>query len=417
VSFTAERSAAIIRRNTIVLALCLTLSWAVVQLLAALGAITLATLSGRPALAGLAPATFLGAWAVATLLVGRFMDRRGRAAGLRVGFLVGAAGCVAVFAGTRSETVPLFLLGMALVGGGGGAVNLARAGAADMYPPERRGRGIGYVLIGAAFGAILGPIVFTPLLAGASRDPATLSAPWIPAAAVMLAGAGLTLAIRVDPIQFARRTRPADDGPAGTPRPVAELLRLPVVRAALVAAVLAQGVMSTMMSIVGVALVDHGHDLPAVAFSMSGHFLGMFGLVLVVGRLVDRLGRDRSILGGSVVLALGCLALVPGRALGWVVPAMFAIGVGWNVAFVAATAMLSDATQPQERGRLLGFVDFVAIASAAVGSVVAGAMLGVAGLTPMVLVASLLALVPLAVFLVARLTPGPRMLADRGDGR
>jgi MFS family permease len=404
-----EQSVAIVRRNTVVLALCLTLSWAVVQLLAALGAITLATLSGHPALAGLAPATFLGAWAVANLLVGRLMDRRGRAAGLRLGFLVGAAGCVAVFVGTRSESVPLFLVAMAMVGGGAGAVNLARAGAADMYPPERRGRGISYVLIGAAFGAILGPIVFTPLLAGGSRDTATLAAPWIVAAAVMLAGAGLTLAIRVDPIRFARRSRPADEGPAGSARRVVELLRLPAVRAALVAAVLAQGVMSTMMSIVGVSLVDHGHDLAAVAISMSAHFLGMFGLVLVVGRLVDRLGRERSILGGSVVLALGCIGLVPGRALGWVVPAMFAIGAGWNVAFVAATAMLSDATQPHERGGLLGFVEFVAIAVAAVGSLVAGAILGVAGLTPMVLVASLLALLPLAVFLVARLTPGPAM--------
>jgi MFS family permease len=405
VSFTAERSAAIIRRNTIVLALCLTLSWAVVQLLATLGAVTLATLSGRPTVAGLAPATFLGAWAVATLLVGRLMDRRGRAAGLRLGFLVGAAGCAAVFVGTRADSIPVFLMGMAVVGGGAGAVNLARAGAADMYPPERRGRGISYVLIGAAFGAILGPIAFTPLLAGAGRDPATLSVPWIPAAVVMLAGAALTLAIRVDPITFARRVGPADQGTGAPPRPVAELLRHPGVRAALVAAVLAQGVMSTMMSIVGVALVDHGHDLAAVAFSMSAHFLGMFGLVLVVGRVVDRLGRDRSILGGLVVLAVGCLALLPGRALGWVVPAMFAIGVGWNISFVAATAMLSDASEPHERGRLLGFVDFVAIAVAAAGSVVAGAILGIAGLNPMVLVAALLALAPAAVFLASRSSP------------
>jgi MFS family permease len=405
---TAGQTASIVRRNTIVLALCLTLSWAVVQLLAALGAVTLATLSGRPAVAGFAPAVFLGAWAVATLLVGRFMDRHGRAAGLRVGFLIGVLGCVGVFGGTRGESIPVFLAGIALVGGGAGAVNLARAGAADMYPPERRGRGIGYVLIGAAFGAILGPIAFTPLLSGASRDPATLSAPWVPAAGVMLAGAALTLAIRVDPIRFARQARTAE-GPAAPPRPVPELLRLPVVRAALVGAILAQGVMSTMMSIVAVALVEHGHDLTAVAVSVSAHFLGMFGLVLVVGRLVDRVGRDRSLLGGSVVLALGCLALVPGRALGWVVPAMFAIGVGWNIAFVAATAMLSDATEPHERGGLLGFVEFVAIAVAAVGSVVAGAILGVVGLNPMALVASLLALLPVAVFVLTRLTPGPAM--------
>jgi MFS family permease len=102
------------------------------------------------------------------------------------------------------------------------------------------------------------------------------------------------------------------------------------------------------------------------------------------------------------VLAAGCLGLLIGLALGWVIPAMFAIGLGWNVSFVAATAMLVDATQPQERARLLGFVDFVAIAVAAVGSVVAGDILGTAGLDPMVLVAAGLALLPVMVFVATR---------------
>lgn len=411
---TPEGSAGVIRRNTIVLALCLGLAWAVVQLFAALGAITLATLTGRRALAGVAPALFLSAWAVSTLVVGRLMDRRGRTYGLRLGFVIGGAGCLAVFAGARSESVPSFLLGMALVGGGAGAVNLARAGAADMYPPERRGRGISYVLIGAAFGAILGPIAFTPLLAGSSRDPATLSAPWLPAAAIMLAGLGVTFAMRIDPIRFARRAEHADGGVAPPARQLVEMLHLPVVRAALVAAVLAQGVMSTMMSIVGVALVDHGHSLAAVSVSMSSHFLGMFGLVVVVGRLVDRLGRDRSILGGMVVLALGCVGLLPGLALGWVVPAMFAIGVGWNLAFVAATAMLADATQPHERGRLLGFVEFLAIAVGALGAVVAAAVLDTAGLSRMVAIATILSLIPVGVFVLTRSRIRPKLVGGTG---
>jgi MFS family permease len=103
-----------------------------------------------------------------------------------------------------------------------------------------------------------------------------------------------------------------------------------------------------------------------------------------------------------LVLAIGCLGLTVGVALGTAVPAMFAIGVGWNVAFVAATAMLSDATQPHERGRLLGFVEFVAIATAAGGSIVAGAMLGTIGPRAMAGVGAALALLPVVVFLMAR---------------
>src|SRR3712207_8284915 len=51
-----------------------------------------------------------------------------------------------------------------------GVALLARTAAGDMYPPERRARGIALVLFGAVFGAILGPLVFSPLLSGRDLD-------------------------------------------------------------------------------------------------------------------------------------------------------------------------------------------------------------------------------------------------------
>jgi MFS family permease len=390
-----------IHRNTVLLAGCLALSWAVVQLLATVGAPILAELTGRPSLAGVAPAIFVAWWAVATLLVGRYMDVRGRVSGIRLGFVAGAAGCLLVFLGTRERSLPLFLLGMALAGGGAGAVNLARAGAADMYPPERRARGISYVLVGAAFGAILGPVAFIPLLAGAGRDLDVLGPPWLAAAILMLAGVALTLAIRVDPLEIARGLRhPAGGGdprPGGA-RPLAAMLRVPVVRVALVAAIVAQTVMTAMMSIVALVLHHHGHEWPTVAVSMSAHFLGMFGLVLVAGRVVDRIGRDRAVVLGLLVLTGGILTLLAEVELQWVAPAMFAIGVGWNVAFVAATTMLADATEPLERARLLGFVDFAALGSAAVGSILAGMVLETFSLGALVVFGAVLALVPVVLY-------------------
>jgi MFS family permease len=238
------------------------LGWAVVQLMAVVGAPILSELTGRPALAGLAPALFVAWWAVATLAAGRYMDARGRASGIRLGFVVAAVGSVLVYLGTDRSALPLYLLGMALPGGGLGAVNLARAGGADMYPPEHRAHGISLVLVGAAFGAILGPVAFLPLLGGPSHDLHTLAAPWIVAAAVMAGGALLTMAIRVDPLDIGR----SNDDHAGhhhrssePTRPLRALLSEPVVRVALVAAVIAQTVMTSMMGIVSLVLHDHGH--------------------------------------------------------------------------------------------------------------------------------------------------------------
>ena len=397
----------VIRRNTVILAACLALSWTVVQLMATVAAPVLSELTGRPSLAGLAPAIFLVCWALATLVMGRYMDAHGRGAGIRLGFVAGAAGCVVAFLGMRERMPALFLTGLALAGAGAGAVNLARAGAADMYPPERRARGISFVLIGAAFGAILGPVAFIPLLARTGSDIDVLSTPVVAAALVMLAGGLVTFAMRMDPLDVARQlgsgvvaARPA--------RSVRALLRVPAVRAALFAAIVAQAVMSSMMSTVALILHHHGHGWPTVAISLSAHFLGMFGLVLVIGRLVDRIGRERSVRIGLAVLTTGVLAMLFEVELQWVAPAMFAIGVGWNLAFVAATAMLADATEPMERARLLGFSDFLGYGAGAIGAVLAGVVFGTLGLGALVGFGAGIALLPLVVFAARGRGQAPR---------
>jgi MFS family permease len=388
----------VVRRNTAVLAGCMALAWSVIQLFAALAAVTFEVITGRPGIAGLGPAIFLLAWAVATPIMGRVMDTRGRAAGIRSGFLAGVLGSVVIFVGVSEGSTALFLGGLLLVGAGCGTVNLARAGGADMSPPERRARGISLVLLGAALGSIIGPLVFAPLLAGVRHDQSGLAGPWLIAAGIMGLGLLLTFAIRVDPVEIGRRLRGEEGagGPESSPRDLHELLRVSQVPLALLAAVIAQSVMTTMMSTAAVILLDHGHDLATVSLMLSVHFLGMFGLVLVVGRVVDRVGRVTSIMGGLLALAAGVLGFLGGTGVATILPAMFAIGIGWNLAFVAATAMLSDATRPRERARLIGFSDFAAIGAAAVGSVVALAILNAWGLAPLVIVGAGLAVLPVA---------------------
>jgi MFS family permease len=394
-----------VRRNTVVLAASLALSWAVVQLLVVVAAPVLSDLTGRPSLAGFGPAVALTFWAVATLLVGRYMDAHGRAPGLRLGFIAGVVGCVVLFFALRGRSLPLFLFGMAAAGGGGGAVNLARAGAGDMYPPERRARGISFVLIGAAFGAILGPVVFTPFLARTGADLGVLAPPFIAAAGIMAVGVALTFAIRVDPMEVARRQREEMGSPAALSAParhVRELLQGPVVRAAVVAALISQGVMAMMMSTVSLHLRDHGHGWTAVSIALSAHFLGMFGLVLFVGRLVDRIGRERSLVMGLLVLVVGTAALLAEVELLWVAPAMLIVGVGWNVSFVAATAMMADATAPAERAGLLGFADFLAMGSSVVSSLLAGVVIGSLGIGAIVAVGVAVAMIPVVIFMTGR---------------
>lgn len=394
-----------IRTNTFLLAAGMALSWSVVQLAAGLSAVTLATLTGSAAFGGIAPAVLLLSWAGASLLMGRFMDLKGRVPGLRLGFLAGILGSLIVFAGISGGAAAVFLVGLARVGGAAGTVNLSRIGAADMYPPERRARGISYVLVGAALGAILSPFAFAPLLAQAAGGAQALASPWLIAAGLFGVGALITLGIRVDPVTIARQRTASAQPVAAAPAParsLGTLLVLPGVPVALTAAVVAQAVMNGLMTIMGLAMVGHGHHLPAVAFSMSAHFLGMFGLVLVVGQLVDRLGRQQALVLGLAGLAAGALALLASGSLEAILVGMFAVGVGWNLAFVASTAVLADAATPAERARLLGFNDFAAMGMGALAAATGGLLLGLAGLTYLIVPAAALALLRIVLLLLRR---------------
>jgi MFS family permease len=138
------------------------------------------------------------------------------------------------------------------------------------------------------------------------------------------------------------------------------------------------------MTLTGAVVVDHFHHAAHHVFPIVGaHVVGMYALVIVVGDLIDRIGRTTSLSGGLVVMALSVISLlwvtsVPATAL-----ALFGLGLGWNLSFVAATAELADRTEPWERGRLLGFNDLLSGltgAALALAGGVALTALGVAAL-------------------------------------
>src|SRR5215218_709479 len=136
------------------------------QLQAAVASITLALVLDQDLLLGLGPAIVLASSAMAALPAGRAMDRRGRVPILALGFVVGASGCALAAWGSSADDPVRVIGGLVLVGAASGVALLSRAAAGDMYPPERRARGISLVLFGAVFGALLGPAVFSPLLSG-----------------------------------------------------------------------------------------------------------------------------------------------------------------------------------------------------------------------------------------------------------
>src|SRR5688500_13930216 len=124
-----------IRRNTVLLAATLTCLSGMVQLVVAVATITLVLVTGVEGILGLGPAVFLVAGACAALPAGRAMDRLGRVPVLAAGCVVGIVGCLVSALGAGIDATVLVLAGFILVGLSSGTVLLARAAAADLYPP------------------------------------------------------------------------------------------------------------------------------------------------------------------------------------------------------------------------------------------------------------------------------------------
>src|SRR3954447_24192488 len=395
-----------VARNTALLSASLAANSATLQLSAAVASLTLVRVIHVEGLLGLGPAIVLASGALVALPAGRAMDRVGRVPILAAGFAAGALGGALAAAGSAAALAPLVLLGLLGVGAAGGTALLARTAAGDMYPPERRARGIALVLSGAVFGAILGPAVFSPLLAGRDLDGGALAVLWLAAGAFMVVAGGLVLAVRPDPRTIARRLHTGPDGPEPPAAPLGEILRRPGVVPALLTAQASFSVMVGLMTLTGAVVVDHQHHMAHDVFPIIGaHVLGMYALVLVIGDVIDRIGRTTALAGGLVVMAGAAISLewvmsVPATAV-----ALFALGVGWNLSFVAATAQLADRTEAWERGKLLGFNDLLSGLTGAGLALVGGAALTSLGVTALAVGGAALVLAPAA--WIARLR-GPR---------
>ena len=399
-----------IKRNTILLSLCLLTLSGVLQLAVAVATITLVLVTGIESILGLGPAIFLTAGALAALPAGRLMDRLGRVPVIAGAFVIGAVGCALTALGCLADNAPLVILGFVGVGAMNGGVLLARTAAADTYPPERKARAISYVLFGALFGAALGPLVFRPLFAGKDFELDTLVIPWFVASAMALVGLIIALNIRPDPRSIALELQEADrvssgrdaDAPAA---PLREILLRPGVPSAVIAAIASFAVMASVMNLTGYIVVGHDHAQADVFTVISLHIVGMYALVLVIGALVDRVGRRPTLLWGLAIMAVSTVMLAFVESILWTSVSLFLLGLGWNLSYISATAELVTHATPVERGRLVGFTDLAAGLLAAGLALLGGVAYSEWGVVAVSVGATLAVVVPAAAIVLARRPP------------
>ncbi|MGH8013977.1 MAG: MFS transporter [Candidatus Binataceae bacterium] len=384
--FSAEQLKPIARRNSLLLGVILMFVWAGRQLLPTFGGMIAVQLTGSRSLSGTMFAIYMVAGSTGAWQAGRWMDRAGRRPALATGFIIAIVGAFIVGAAVVGHSFAFALFGAAIMGYGLGAGQLARLAAADMYPIHQRAKAVSYVLMGAAAGAVLGPMATAALekLATAHGiDP--IAGPWFVFPVLFLIGIVAVVMVRPDPRTIAIQVIQLDDETRGVMQVRAlrsrrELLRMRPVWVAILAIAALETTMVMIMAIVPLGMSDMGYSLTLISTLIAVHFLGMFGLSIPIGWMADRFGRKPVLLTGCLISALGCVTIGLSSSVWLVGGGFFCVGLGWSLTYVTATTVLADVTHPHERAELIGIMDFSVAIGGATSSLAGGWIYGLAGL-------------------------------------
>lgn len=383
------------------------------------GALIAAEMLGSDGLAGVPAALFTLGSALAAFLVGRYTQSRGRRLGLGLGFAAGGVGAVGVIFAAVLGSVPLLFVAL-FVYGAGTATNLqARYAGTDLARPDRRARAVSVAMVSTTLGAVAGPNLVEPLgsLAEAIGIPRLAGPFMLAAVAYLAAGIALLVMLRPDPFLLAKSlaaeaaARAAAPHDVQAPKAVARVGVGAFVGA--IVMVLTQISMVAIMTMTPVHMRAHDHELGAVGLVIGLHIGAMYLPSPLTGLLVDRFGRTpMAIAAGVTLLAAGLVgAAAPGDSLGLLIIALILLGFGWNFGLIAGTALVVDATVPENRPKVQGTIDvFIALGGAA-GGALSGVLMAATSYVWLSIWGGLLALLLVPVLLWAR---GSRMQRSAG---
>lgn len=358
-----------------------------------------AQLGGSDYWTGVPSAVYLLGAAFAASAWGYIFERIGRRNSMVGGLLLGVVGNALVLFAIRASSLLVFLFGMLLMGITNAAVVLGRFAAAEVNPPEQRGKAISQVVWGGTFGAVFGPLLVGPMgkfvlalgmdeLAGAYLATLVL---FVIAAGVVLIG------LRPDPREVGREIAALypESTPHGETRPIREILIQPAALTAVVAMILGQVVMVGLMVITSRHMNHNQHGLTDISHVIQSHTIGMYAFSVVSGYLADKWGRGQVILSGAAMLLLACVLAPISPDVIPLAVALFFLGLGWSFCFVGGSTLLADQLSPAERSRTQGFSDLLVGLASAVASLSSGFIFAATNFTIISIAAGGLSLIPL----------------------
>ena len=358
----------IAKHNAVVLAMAAAFGSASPSIVIALGGLVGQSLAEDKTLATLPVSLINLGLAAGTIPAAMLMRRVGRRTGYLVGATIGLiAACIAAY-GIASATFVIFCIGTFVSGFYGSFVQSYRFAATDAASEGFKAKAISWVMVGGLAAGVIGPqtVIWT-------RD-ALPSAPF----AGGFIGQALLALISI-PILTALRPTPVSATPKAGGRPLSEIMLQPRFIGAVAAGLVTYGLMSCVMTATPIAMVGCGHSVATATLGIQWHILAMFGPSFFTGQLIARYGKEPVTIAGLLLIAAAAVVGLSGISVGHFWLALVLLGIGWNLGFIGATALVTDCYRPEERAKVQAANDFLVFGSVAVASFSSGTLLNTGG--------------------------------------
>jgi MFS family permease len=395
------------RSNVWRLAAAQALTGANSAVIAATGSIIGATLAPDIAFATVPISMYVVGIAAGTLPTGAIS----RAYGRRIAFIIGtgcgvATGLLGAFA-ILHASFALFCCATFLGGLYGAVSQSYRFAAADGASIGFRPKAVSWVMAGGVFAGVLGPQLLQWTM--------DIWPPYLFAFSFVVQAVVALVAMAV--LSGVDAPKPAPSDLHGG-RPLFEIVRQPRFIAAALCGVIAHPVMNFVMTSAPLAMKMCGLSLSDSNFGIQWHIVAMYGPSFFTGSLIARFGAPRIVALGLSLEALGATIGLSGITAMHFWAALIVLGIGWNFAFVGASALVLETHRPQERNKVQAFNDFLVFGITAVGSFSSGQLLANFGWSTVNLVVYppiLLGLMVLALASFARRRARLRPIAEFPD--
>jgi MFS family permease len=352
------------RSNVVRLAAAQALTGANSAVIFATGSIVGATLAPDISLATVPLSMYVLGLAAGTLPTGAIS----RAYGRRTAFIVGtgcgvATGLLGSFA-ILHASFALFCCATFLGGLYGAVSQSYRFAAADGASAAFRPKAVSWVMAGGVFAGVLGP-----QLVQWTMD---IWPPYLFAFSFVVQAAVALVALLV--LSGVDAPKPAPSDLHGG-RPLFEIVRRPRFIAAALCGIISYPMMNLVMTSAPLAMKICGLSVSDSNFGIQWHIVAMYGPSFFTGSLIARFGAPKVVAAGLILEAAAATIGLSGITALHFWATLIVLGMGWNLSFVGASALVLETHRPQERNKVQAFNDFLVFGMMAVGSFSSGQLL------------------------------------------